>query len=204
MRVQVGSFHFGILPPPFVFMKKALFLFVAVFALATSAWSQSDYTLGQITVSFPNTPQIGASGVPAKPSTPQTWVEVEVGFASAVDFTDELTFKYYIYLADAKKCLSGTVTHTNIPKGPRLFSVMYVDPWALARLSGGRFNRNVQEVTVQILNKGQVVAQKSVKNTQGEWWTQCEQAPGMVLNKNQTPFSSLYWDRYVEIKTTAN
>jgi hypothetical protein len=26
--------------------------------------------------------------------------------------------------------------------------------------------------------------------------------PGFVLNKNETPFAPLYWDRYPQIKTT--
>ena len=191
-------------------MKKASIYLALTIALVSGAWAQGDYSVNQITVSTPNTPQIAYSGgAPIKASTPQSWLESEVEFKSAVDFTDELTFKYYIYLETGKagsgKCLVGTVAHTNIPKGTRLYSVMYVSPRSLEHFAGGKFNSSmVQEVTIQILNKGQVIAQKSLKNTQGEWWTRCEQVQGVLLNKNQTPFSSIYWDHFVEIKPSAN
>ncbi|MEI8341357.1 MAG: Amuc_1102 family pilus-like protein [Verrucomicrobiota bacterium] len=184
-------------------MKKASIFLLALFALAAGAFARDDYAISQIKANFPNTPQISFGGAPAKPFTPQTWLEVEVEFKSNVDFAEELTFKYYIYL-DVKKCLVGTVTHVNVPKGNSLFSVMYVSPGTLARLAGGKFSKNVQEVTVQILDKGQVVAQKSMKGTPGEWWSKLDQPAGLVWNKNQTPFSSLYWDHYVEIKPSAN
>ena len=142
-------------------------------------------------------------GAPAKPFSPQAWMEVEVDFKSTVESTEELTFKYYIYL-DVKKCLVGTVTHVNIPKGISLWSVMYVSPPALARLAGGKFGKNVQEVTVQILSKGEVVAEKTLKGTQGQWWTKLDQNTAALLNKNETPFAPLYWDHYVEIKPVAH
>lgn len=184
-------------------MKKASISLLALFALAAGAFARDDFSINQIKATFPNTPQVNFGGSPAKPFSPQAWLEVEVEFKSNVEFTEELTFKYYIYL-DVKKCLTGTVTHVNVPKGSSLFSVAYVSPWALARLAGGKPGKSVQEVTVQILDKGQVIAQKSLKGTPGEWWAKLDQTTGCVLNKNQTPFSSLYWDHYVEIKPAAN
>jgi hypothetical protein len=184
-------------------MKKASILLLGIFALATSALAREDFQINQIKVNFPNTPQIVFGGAPAKPFSPQAWLEVEVEFKSNVDFTEELTFQYYIYL-DTTKCLVGTVSHVNVPKGNSLWSVMYVSPPALALLSKGKFSKNVQEVTVQILNKGEVVAEKSLKGTQGQWWTKVDQTTGMVLNKNETPFAPLYWDHYVEIKPGAH
>ena len=45
----------------------------------------------------------------------ERWLEVEVDFSATPEFTDELTFKYYI-LIDGK-LLTGEVTHVNILAG---------------------------------------------------------------------------------------
>ena len=172
-------------------MKKAFIVLISSIAWISSSLARDDYALGQIKTNFPITPQISFSGAPSKPFTPQTWLEVEVEFKSNIEFTEELTFKYYVTL-DGKKCLTGTVNHINILRGNSLFSVMYVTPGSLNLVSGGKFGRNVQEVTVQVLSKGQVVAQKSMKNTQGDWWTRVEATPGILLNKNQTPFAFVH------------
>ena len=62
------------------------------------------------------------------------WLEVEVEFTSTPEFTDELTFKYYILVNG--KLLTGEVTHMNVTAGRDNRSVMYVPPKALARLMG--------------------------------------------------------------------
>ncbi|MBA2743726.1 MAG: hypothetical protein H0U43_05375 [Chthoniobacterales bacterium] len=56
---------------------------------------------------------------------------MEVEFATASEFTDDLTFKYYIFVNG--KLLTGEVTHTNIAGGKENCSVMYVSPRTLAR-----------------------------------------------------------------------
>jgi hypothetical protein len=52
-----------------------------------------------------------------------------------------------------------------------------------------------------LVAKGQVLDTKSFK-AQGatQWWQTQQQVPGKVLNKNQTPFGPLLWDRYEQIK----
>ena len=186
-------------------MKKASILLLALFAFSAGVLARDDYSISQIKATFPNTPQVTFGVAPAKPvASPQSWLEIEVEFKSYVDVTDELTFKYYVYL-DVKKCLTGSVSHINIPKGNSLWSVMYVSPGTLYRLYGGKPAKNVQEVTVQIVNsKGEVVAEKSQKGTPTKWWEKTEQDAGSLVNKSQTPFASLYWDRYVEIKPAAH
>ena len=51
---------------------------------------------------------------------------MEVEFSAAPEYTDELTFKYYILVNG--KLLTGEVTHTNIADGRDIRSVMYVSP----------------------------------------------------------------------------
>jgi len=182
-------------------MNRATIFLLAVFALATGAMARDDYAINRIQTNFIQSPLINFSGNVKSNPPQQIWLEVEVEFKSYVDFTDELEFKYFIYMDN--KCTSGSVTHVNIPKGPNLLSVMYETPQAIVRLGNGHPSKNVQEVTVQILSKGQVVAEKSLKGTATGWWAKLDQNAGCIVNKNQTPFSALYWDRYVEIKPAA-
>src|SRR5205085_2661782 len=93
----------------------------------------------------------------------EQWLEVEVTFESNVEWIDELTFKYYILIGG--KCLTGEVTHVNIPKGRDLHSVMYVSPRTLARVLNGRqlTGASIENVGVQILKQGALVDTKSFK-----------------------------------------
>ena len=90
------------------------------------------------------------------------------------------------------------------PSGRDLFSVMYVSPRSISRIMDNKPVTNVaiQNAAVQILKGGQVVAEKSMKGT-GQWWTQGQSLTGLLINKNETPFAPLYWDRYEAIKPAA-
>ena len=59
----------------------------------------------------------------------------------------------------------------------------------------------VQNIAVQILQKGAVQDELSATRTAGTWYTALPQLTGFVLNKNETPFAPLYWDRYEQIKS---
>lgn len=183
-------------------MKKLLLLPLVVFALAATSFGRDEYQIMKVQPSVIRTPEFTFTGDQRRSGKSEQWLEVEVEFRSSVEETDELTFKYYILLAG--KCLTGEVTHVNIPKGRELHSVMYVTPRTLSRLLGGKTISavDIQDVGVQVLNKGQLVAEKSFKG-QGQWWQQMQQIPGMVVNKNETPFAALYWDRYEAIKSSS-
>lgn len=167
---------------------------------------RSDYAIKKIAPAVDLTPEYNVQFGPSEHPVPKSlqWLEVEVDFESRVDWTDELTFKYYILLAD--QCLTGEVTHIDIPKGRDLYSVMYVSPRTIARILNGRpmTSQDIQDVGVQIVSKGQVLFTKSYK-AQGDqqWWQNLQQVSGKVLNKNETPFAPIYWDRYEQIKAPA-
>jgi hypothetical protein len=128
------------------------------------------------------------------------WLEVEVTFAAAPEFTDELTFRYHILCNG--KLLTGEVTHVNIPAGRDNRSVMYVPPGALARLMGNRpvTPAAIQNVAVQIVDNDVVKSELSEARAQPQWFAALPKVTGSVLNKNETPFAPLYWDRYSQIK----
>ena len=131
------------------------------------------------------------------------WLEVEVEFGATPEFTDELTFKYFILLNG--KLLTGEVTHTNVAAGRDNRSVMYVSPKTIARLMAGKpMNAtSIQNIAVQVVQQGAVKSELSLERGAPQWFAAMPQVAGFVLNKNETPFAPLYWDRYEQIKASA-
>jgi hypothetical protein len=161
----------------------------------------ADFQLTKITKNLISTPQFNYTGAQQyQANLNDRWLEVEVQFVSAPDFTDELTFKYFILLNG--KLLTGEVTHVNIAAGRENRSVMYVSPRALARFIGkGVLTPNsVQNVAVQVLQKGAIKDELSFTRAPGQWYAGLPAINGVVLNKNETPFAALYWDRYEQLK----
>ncbi|HVF72675.1 MAG TPA: Amuc_1102 family pilus-like protein [Chthoniobacterales bacterium] len=161
-----------------------------------------DFQLLRITKNLVSTPQISYTGGQQYPANQRDrWLEVEVEFAAAPDYTDELTFKYFILING--KLLAGEVTHVNIAAGRENRSVMYVSPRSLARFNGNRpvAPNMVQNVAIQLLQQGAVKDEMSFARAPGQWYAGLAQLTGFVLNKNETPFAPLYWDRYEQIKS---
>lgn len=131
--------------------------------------------------------------------TNERWLEVEVEFNAAPEWTDELNLKYYILFNG--RLLSGEVTHTNIPGGLNR-SVMYVLPAAITRFAGNRplLPNMIQNIAVQIVQAGAVKDELSISRASGQWFANLPPFSGFVLNKNETPFAPLYWGRYAQIK----
>ncbi|PYJ25435.1 MAG: hypothetical protein DME91_03860 [Verrucomicrobia bacterium] len=159
------------------------------------------FQITKITKNLITAPQFNYSGAERYATNQRDrWLEVQVEF-TASQFTDELTCKYYILFNGT--LLTGDVTHVNIPAGRENRSVMYVPPRALERFANNRpiTDNLFQNVAVQIAQAGAVKAEASLARAQPQWFATLQAAPsGFVLNKNQTPFAPLYWDRYEQIK----
>ena len=161
-----------------------------------------DFQITKITKDLISGPQFAYGGAQRHQTNQRDrWLEVEVEFKAAPELTDELTFKYYILFNGT--LLTGEVTHVNIPAGRENRSVMYVPPRALARFANNRpiTENSCQNVAVQIVQQGAVKAEASLARAQPQWFANLQSTSGFVLNKNQTPFAPLYWDRYEQIKT---
>ena len=154
--------------------------------------------LGKIKPEIVKTPDFTIKSGPEKRSKTGEWLEVEVDFETKAEEIDEMTFEYTIMFEN--KLLVGQVTHVNIPKGREHYSVMYVSPRTLEKLTGGKTvtASNVQNVWVVASKQGQVFDQAAVKNVA---IPNLAKLPGMILNKMETPFAPLYFDRYEAIKT---
>jgi hypothetical protein len=188
-------------------MKVRLHFFIFVLpVMPLTAFAQvraaADFQITKITKNLISTPQFAYSGGEQRLSNQRDrWLEVEVDFAAAPAFTDELTFKYYILYNG--KLLTGEVIHTNIPAGRDKRSVMYVSPHTLTRFSDNRpvTTNSFQNIAVQIVQQSTVKDEFSLVRAPVQWFAAIPQVSGFVLNKNETPFAPLYWDRYEQIKT---
>jgi len=184
-------------------IRSCSFLLLLLTALTAQAQVRSgDFKLTKITKNLVSTPVFNFTGAQQYPTDQnERWLEVEVEFTAAPAFTDELTFKYFILLNG--KLLTGEVTHVNVAAGRENRSVMYVSPRTLARFKGNQaVTANVaQNIAVQILVKGAVQDELSATRTGGSWYAGLPQVSGFILNKNETPFAPLYWDRYEQIKS---
>src|SRR5437870_8131060 len=161
-----------------------------------------DFQLLKINTNFISSPQFTYTGAEQfQADQREKWLEVEVTFACAPEFTDELTLKYFILVNG--KLLTGEVTHVNIPAGRENRSVMYVTPKTLQRLMLGRTvtNNALQNAAVQLMQQGALKDELSAQRAAPQWYATLPQVAGLVLNKNETPFAPLYWDRYCQIKT---
>ena len=184
-------------------MKTTPLLFgLLVFPMLAHAQPRAtDFQITKIVKNLISTPQFTYTGAEQFQSDQRNrWLEVEVEFSAAPDWTDELTFKYYILYNG--KLLTGEVTHTNVAGGRGNRSVMYVSPRTLARFADNRpITVNMfQNIAVQIVQQGAVKDELSLMRAPAQWFSTMPQVSGFVLNKNETPFASLYWDRYEQIK----
>ena len=178
-----------------------LFILPPLVAFAQTGAGE-DFQITKITKNLILAPQFTYAGAGQHETNQRDrWLEVEVEFKATPELTDELTFNYYILFNGT--LLTGEVTHVNIPAGRENRSVMYVPPGAIARFGNNRpiTLNSCQNVAVQILQQGSVKSEASLSRAAPQWFTTREQVSGFVLNKNQTPFAPLYWDRYEQIKT---
>ena len=177
---------------------------IALVCGSSSAFAQTrDFQLLKIASNFISSPQFTYTGAQQYVADlRERWLEVEVTLAATPEFSDELTVKYFILFNG--RLLTGEVTHTNVPAGRENRSVIYVTPKNLERLMLGRIvtNAALQNIAVQLLQRGVIKDELSLTRAPAQWYAAMPQIAGLTLNKSETPFAPLYWDRYLQIKAT--
>lgn len=187
-------------------MRGSLWLFLGGFLLVPwVAHAQvrpgSEFVITKITKNLISTPQFTYTGAQQYQANLRAqWLEIEATFAAGPAYTDELTFKYFVLLNG--KLLTGEVTHTNVAASRESRSVMYVPPGALQRFNNNRVVtiNVVQNIAVQIVQQGAVKSELSLSTAPAQWFATLPPTAGFLLNKNETPFAPIYWDRYEQIK----
>jgi len=185
-------------------MKPCLLAVFGLICLVAPGFGQApagNYSVTKITKNLITSPQFTYTGAQQYVANQRDrWLEVEVEFTSTAEFTDELTLRYYILVNGS--VLTGEVTHTNVAAGRERRSVMYVPPQALARVMGRNplASNSVQNIAVQIVQQGAVKDEQNLVRAAPQWFKGLPTLTSLVLNKNETPFAPLYWDRYEQIK----
>jgi hypothetical protein len=171
-----------------------LLLSVSAHAQVAQAVTARDIKIDKISPSVTTSPQFNVSNTTDKRATYLKWLEIEVEFSlDRVEMVDELTFEYLVEI-NGKLC-PGEVTHVNITKGNGRYSVMYMSPRSLDRLTGNKplNNSMIGNMWVTVKKQGQVLAKKSVSPGEPK---NLPQFPGLLVPKSETPFQVLWWDRY--------
>ena len=168
-------------------------------------------------VTFDNIPSPEVQSGKSKSFKPKDWLEVEAGIKlpagnaeqKKAGFINQVTVKWYVAVKNPEGKgvikLAKTINHINVPIDEEIFSSVYMSPSALKRLTGSdkASKGAVEAVGVEVLVDGEKVAQSAVKQKEG-WWNagslsdQSDKFP--LLNKDETPFAMLWYDRYAEIQ----
>ncbi|HEV7402953.1 MAG TPA: Amuc_1102 family pilus-like protein [Chthoniobacteraceae bacterium] len=184
-------------------MKALVLSLAAVVGLASTSFGQAragDVKIEKISPSVVKTPQFALQGGGTiKRSKDLDWLEVEVEFQTAPEIIEELSFNYKIQING--QLLVGQVDHVDIPKGRDHFSVAYIAPRVLDKVMNGKnlTSAAVQGIWVDATKQGQVISTLSTTKTAVP---NLPQVTGKVLNKSQTPFAPLWYDRYEALKAT--
>jgi hypothetical protein len=145
------------------------------------------------------TPEYSITGGPQKRSKVQTWLEIEVEFETKPEDIGELKFDYMV--AIDKTLVTGSVTHVSIPKGRDHFSVMYIAPRTLEKIIGSGKTltaANIGNVWITISTPdGVKLVEKGYPKDAPP--PNAARMAGL-LNKQETPFAPLFFDRYEAVK----
>lgn len=149
---------------------------------------------------------------------PKEWLEVESKLKipaqnaeqKKVGFHDEVVVKWYVVIKNQEGkgywLLSKDITHINVPVDEDIYTACYLSPNTLKRITGNdrAGKSSVDRVGIEVLVNGTKVGEQSSKDKPG-WWAisspsiaRTDKFP--LLDKNETPFKALWWDRYAEIK----
>ncbi len=172
--------------------------------------------------SFDDIPSPEFSGGKQKSFKPKDWLEIEAKLNVALapepksKTLDRLTVKWYVAVKNPEKrrtflLLTKDVEHVNVPLGEDIYCSVYLSPASLRRLTGSdRGGKSaVEYVGYEVLVNGEKVAAETSKGSAGTggkpaWWnsgtdriSRSDSVP--LLNKSETPFSDMWWDRYAEV-----
>lgn len=201
-----------------VFIRKSLSISAsaALAALSiTSAFGQAAKVSSQ-KPSFDDLPSPEFSGGKQKSFKPNDWLEMEVPIKVSMSpepkskTCDRLTVKWYVAVKNPEKSgtfllLTKDVDYVSIPLDEEVYCSVYLSPASVTSLTGSPKGGKgaVEFVGFEILINGVKVAEESSKGRPG-WWntaskniSRSDNPP--LLNKMETPFSNMWWDRYAEV-----
>jgi len=165
---------------------------------------------------FDDIPSPEFGGTKNKSFKPKDWLEIEAKLQISLSpepptkTCDKITVKWYIAVKNPEKSgtfllLTKDIDHVNVPVSEDVYCSVYLSPSSIKRLTG--FDRagksSVEYVGYEVLINGEKVAQETSKGKVG-WWSAASDKISrsdkvQLLNKTETPFSPMWWDRYAEV-----
>lgn len=203
-------------------MRNLRFSLLSAAVLATFAISFQSTAVAQSYKAEPSKPTFDDLSSPdfnvgkQKNFKPKDWLEIEASFKLLMapeppsKTAERVMVKWYVAVAHPDKAgayllLTKEITHVNVPLNEDIFSSVYLSPASIKRLTGkDRAGKSVVNlVGYEVLVNGEKVAQESNKSQPGWWNTTSDKISRSdtvpLLNKMETPFANMWWDRYAEI-----
>ena len=180
-----------------------------------SAFGQTAKVVGE-TPAYDPLPSPEFSGGKQKSFKPKDWGEFEAKLKISLSpepkskTCEKLTVKWYIAVKNPEKSgtfllLTKDIEHVNAPLDEDIFCSVYLSPASIKRLTGSdKGGKNaVEYVGYEVFINGEKVFAETDKGKVG-WWnaasdkiSRSDTVP--LLNKSETPFSTMWWDRYAEV-----
>ena len=155
-------------------------------------------------------------GTKSKSFKPKDWLEVETKLkvqmspAPKSQTLERMTVKWYVAVKNPEKSgtfllLTKDIEYVNVALEEDVFVSVYLSPASVRRLTGSdkAGKSSVEFVGYEVLVNGERVASETNKGP-ANWWTvasdkisRSDTVP--LLNKKETPFGVMWWDRYAEI-----
>lgn len=197
-----------------LFKKNILIGLVSVLCLGAATAQQSKVTAGPPTFDDLQSPEF--SGGKQKSFKPRNWLEVEAPITVQLapeppsKMAERITIKWYVAIKNPEKSgtyllLTREVEHVNVPLNEEVFVSIYLSPSSLRRITGSdrAGKRAVEMVGYEVFVNGEKKDHATNKGKAGWWEVPSDRIASsttvQLLNKSETPFSSMWWDRYVEV-----
>lgn len=147
---------------------------------------------------------------------PKDWLEIEAKLKISLapepksKTADKITVKWYVAVKNPDKAgtfflLTKEVDHVNVPLEEDIYCSVYLSPASIKRLTGSDKGGKgaVEYVGFEVLVNGEKKAEETDKGKAGWWNTASDKISRSdavpLLNKTETPFATLWWDRYAEV-----
>ena len=153
------------------------------------------------------------SGIKDIKTDRRDWFQIDVEFAiestdSRNDFVGGVEVRFYALPKSAqkayKKLYSASINHVDVLKDTAVHSAVFLSPNALSRIYGKGKTGNPRDlmVAIEIWAGGKMVGFKITDDEKSRWWRR-EDVPKdttMLRPKHKTPFASLWYDSYAEVR----
>lgn len=176
-------------------------------------------TLDKLNYTPRQSPNVNTQDDPKPLPKPKKWADFEIPFKVEAaprpksGYIDSLTFKFYIAVVNPDRArqylkLYKEVKYVNVPVGEMTYASVYLSPSSVKRITGSEASKSktwikYEGVVVEYAGR-QVAMYSNERGKMAKWWT--IQSPSIVettyyplLNKDETPFSVYWYDRYPEI-----